>query len=158
MASSYTPPSGLTAAIHHVPFWTSPAMSNGTHTLIITQTAAQAGGIIFLDYIQYNTTSTSVGAYFIDDRDPRITYTPPWRQFGSDEDFQHTSQESTSPGDSFSFTFEGECYFFSSIPFSPRFRRNVDIILRGLDGIRRRTHEGFNRLGWRNTVSIHGAQ
>ncbi|KAJ6528279.1 hypothetical protein DFH09DRAFT_1186069 [Mycena vulgaris] len=104
---SYTAPD-LTSSIHHEALWASPTMKTGSHTLVITQTAAQAGAVIFLDYIQYNTTSTDVeGAYFIDDRDPRVTYTPRWRPFGSDNDFQHTSQESTLPGDSFSLAFEG---------------------------------------------------
>ncbi|KAJ7441116.1 hypothetical protein FB451DRAFT_1299070 [Mycena latifolia] len=105
---SYISPTGLPSAIHHAPLWTSPMITNGSHTLVITQqTAVQTGGVIFLDYIQYNTTSTDVGSYFFDDRDPRILYTPPWRPFGSDADFQHTSQESSAPGDSFSLEFEG---------------------------------------------------
>ncbi|KAJ7819775.1 hypothetical protein B0H14DRAFT_3876539 [Mycena olivaceomarginata] len=56
----------------------------------------------------YNTSSSTVHPYFIDDRDPRIKYTAAWRKFGSDPDFQHTSQGSTFAGDSFSLQFEGK--------------------------------------------------
>ncbi|KAJ7506930.1 hypothetical protein B0H11DRAFT_2272160 [Mycena galericulata] len=108
LTGSYTPPGNMTADIHHTALWESPTLSNGTHTLVITQTAAQAAGVIFLDYFMYNTTSTEVDAYFIDDSDPRVSYTPAWQHFVLDEDFQHTSQESTNPGDMFSLTFQGK--------------------------------------------------
>jgi hypothetical protein len=64
--------------------------------------------VIFLDYIMYNTTSRPENTtFFIDDRDPQVVYTPAWRQFGSEGDFQHTSSESTVPGDAFTLEFEG---------------------------------------------------
>ncbi|KAJ7273915.1 hypothetical protein C8J57DRAFT_1506032 [Mycena rebaudengoi] len=85
-------------------------MAIGPHTMMITQSAAQSLGVLFLDYLMYTTTSAAVNACFIDDRDPRITYTPSWWRFGSEPDFQHTSQGSTSAGDKFSFEFEGELY------------------------------------------------
>ncbi|KAJ7033809.1 hypothetical protein C8F04DRAFT_1103449 [Mycena alexandri] len=88
---------------HHFAVWSSPTLSNATHTLVITQETS-AG--VFLDYFLYNTTSTSA-TYFIDDRDPRITYTPAWSQNNSEAYFQQTSQQSTSAGDAFSFSFEG---------------------------------------------------
>ncbi|KAJ7312470.1 hypothetical protein DFH08DRAFT_447552 [Mycena albidolilacea] len=50
--------------------------------------------------------------YFIDDRDAQIKYTPAWRTFGSDIDFQHTSQASTNAGDSLSLAFEGTSILF----------------------------------------------
>ncbi|KAJ7509087.1 hypothetical protein B0H11DRAFT_2432738 [Mycena galericulata] len=111
LTGTYTPPSNMSADIHHTAFWESPALSNGTHTLVITQTApqvTQVSGNIFLDYFMYNTTSTEVEAYFIDDRDPRVSYTPAWQHFALDEDFQHTSQQSTNPGDMFSLIFQGK--------------------------------------------------
>jgi len=111
ITGTYTPPSNMSADIHHEALWTSPAMSSGTHTLVITQTTAQTDGVIFLDYIMYDTTSTSQ-PYFIDDRDPRITYTPAWTQEGSDEDFQHTVQRTSATGDSFSLEFEGQSISF----------------------------------------------
>src|ERR1700753_418774 len=92
--ATYTPPSGITAPLHYTTLYTSPTLGNGTHTLVITQTAAQSNGVIFLDYIMYNTTSTDVGQYFIDDRNPRIQYDPPWEMFGAESDFQYTSQAS----------------------------------------------------------------
>ncbi|KAJ7436059.1 hypothetical protein B0H11DRAFT_2111692 [Mycena galericulata] len=112
ITGSYIPVNGMSADIHHTALWESPALSDGSHTLVITQTAAQTAPVIFLDYFEYNTTSTAVSAYFIDDRDSRITYTPPWAFFGSDGDFQHTSQGSNAMGDSFSLAFEGKAVSF----------------------------------------------
>jgi hypothetical protein len=121
VAGTYTPPSSMTADIHHQALWTSPSGSidASPHTLVITQTAGpeNSDGVIFLDYIIYSTTSTSVSSYFIDDRDPQIKYDPPWRQGGSDADFQHTNQSSTSAGDSLSLQFEGEWRFFGDFSF-----------------------------------------
>jgi hypothetical protein len=105
----YTP-AGVTSDIHHEAIWTSPTMAIGSHTLTITQSTAQTRGVLYLDYLMYTTTSNAVNAYFIDDRDPQITYTPSWQRFGSEQDFQHTSQASTSAGDKFTFKFEGESY------------------------------------------------
>ena len=107
ISGTYTPASGQTAVIYHEALWASPTLSEGEHTLVITQTAAQSQGVIFLDYILYNTTSADVRSFFIDDRDPRVIYTPPWQMFGSSPDFQHTSQGTTKAGDSLSLQFEG---------------------------------------------------
>jgi hypothetical protein len=130
--STFTPPGDLAANVYHDALWTSPTLNNGSHTLVITQTTAQAVGgafsevhavkiaerrvlVIFLDYLMYNSTSQwVVGPYFLDDRDARIQYTPAWRKFPSDLDFDNTSQASTSAGDSFSLQFEG---VFRSISF-----------------------------------------
>ncbi|KAJ7704830.1 hypothetical protein B0H17DRAFT_1126470 [Mycena rosella] len=106
--------SDMVTDLHNTALWTSPTLSNEAHTLVITQTPAQDSGVIFLDYVLYNTTSTTVASYFIDDSDARITYMPAWRQFTEDGDFLHTSQESTSVGDSFSFVFE-DAYDFRGI-------------------------------------------
>ncbi|KAJ6570992.1 hypothetical protein DFH09DRAFT_1313005 [Mycena vulgaris] len=84
------------------------AMGAGPHTLVITQTVAQDQGIIYLDYLMYNTSSTSVSSYFIDDSDPAITYTPAWPAVASQDYFQHTARQSTSAGDSFSLHSEGK--------------------------------------------------
>jgi hypothetical protein len=109
ITGTYTAPDDLPSDIHHEALWTSPTMNEGSHTIVITQIAAQTAGVIFLDYIMYNTSSSTVHPYFIDDRDPWIKYTAAWRKFGSDPDFQHTSQGSTFAGDSFSLPFEGKC-------------------------------------------------
>ncbi|KAJ7887023.1 hypothetical protein B0H14DRAFT_2696352 [Mycena olivaceomarginata] len=110
LIGSYSAKQGGTA-LYHEALYVSPTLSEGSHTLVITQNAAQSGGVIYLDYIMYDTESTT-GTYFIDDRDPRITYTPAWRQFGSENDFQHTSLASSNPGDSFSFQFEGSAILY----------------------------------------------
>ncbi|KAJ7342960.1 hypothetical protein DFH08DRAFT_962982 [Mycena albidolilacea] len=115
--STYTPPDNMTSDVHHLALWTSPSSSiaNGSHQLVVTQTRAPsdgASGVIFLDYIMFTTTSASVEAYFVDDRDPQIKYTPAWRQFGSEGDFQHTSQATSSVGDFLSYTFDGKAISF----------------------------------------------
>ncbi|KAJ7439085.1 hypothetical protein FB451DRAFT_157305 [Mycena latifolia] len=103
----YTPPDDLPENTHHQTLWSSPQLEDGAHRLVITQTAAQSVGIVFLDYIMWNTTSVEVPAYFIDDRDTRVKYTPSWQQFQSDHDFMHTSQGTTNVGDSLSVQFDG---------------------------------------------------
>ncbi|KAJ7865010.1 hypothetical protein B0H14DRAFT_2735017 [Mycena olivaceomarginata] len=109
LAGSYSP-SPSTTALHHQVLWASPPLHDETHILFMTQTTASesGSGVIFLDYIMYNTTSRPENTtFFIDDRDPQVVYTPAWRQFGSEGDFQHTSSESTVPGDAFTLEFEG---------------------------------------------------
>ncbi|KAJ7061334.1 hypothetical protein C8F01DRAFT_1369512 [Mycena amicta] len=103
---TYTPASDLGADTHHSVFYTSPTLSEGPHTLTMTQTAAQENGVIFLDYIMYNT-SRAADVFFVDDRDSRITYSPPWTFFGSDEDFMHTSQASPGKGATLTLPFQG---------------------------------------------------
>ncbi|KAF8167041.1 hypothetical protein K438DRAFT_1616192 [Mycena galopus ATCC 62051] len=106
---SYTPPSSFPAGgLYHQPLWTSSPLNDGPHTLLITQTAAQSSGQIYLDYLLYETTTDVVDAYFIDDRDSRITYSNAWEKIdGQQNDFGHTSQTAASVGASFSITFEG---------------------------------------------------
>ncbi|KAJ7153918.1 hypothetical protein C8R43DRAFT_1235314 [Mycena crocata] len=102
---SYNAPGGLSEGLFHEALWKS----------AILQTAVGTQGQIYLDYITYTTTSTtSVDKCFIDDTNSRVTYTgPAWRKFtGGQTDFEHTSQESSSAGDSFSITFEGESIDF----------------------------------------------
>ncbi|KAJ6534662.1 hypothetical protein DFH09DRAFT_1325278 [Mycena vulgaris] len=108
VSGSYTPANDIAGGIFHEALWTSSSLSDGTHTLVITQTKAGSSGQIYIDYLQYTTTSTDVGAYFIDDRDARVTYNPGWQQFGSENDFQHTSQRSSNVGDSVTLQFEGK--------------------------------------------------
>ncbi|KAJ6530952.1 hypothetical protein DFH09DRAFT_1326648 [Mycena vulgaris] len=132
ITGTYTPADDMVTDLHNLNLWTSPTMSNGSHTLVITQSTAQALGVIFLDYFMFNTTSTSVKSYFIDDRDARVTYTPEWRKFTGDNDFMHTSQESTSPGDSFSLKFEGTSVsYYGGITASDAGVMNASIVLDG---------------------------
>ncbi|KAJ6451164.1 hypothetical protein C8R45DRAFT_946378 [Mycena sanguinolenta] len=107
---SYTPPTSLpVGGLYHQPLWTSSPLSDEPHTLVITQTAAQTAGQIYLDYLLYSTTTDVVDAYFIDDRDSRITYSSAWSKVdGGQNDFGHTSQVAASVGASFSITFEGQ--------------------------------------------------
>ncbi|KAJ7788946.1 hypothetical protein B0H14DRAFT_2627722 [Mycena olivaceomarginata] len=108
ITGTYTTPT-LASNIHHEALWTLPTMHEGLHTIVITQTAAQSAGVIFPDYIMYNTISSTVHPYFIDDHDLRIKYSITWKKFGSESDFQHTSEGSTFAGDSFSLQFKGKC-------------------------------------------------
>ncbi|KAJ7704804.1 hypothetical protein B0H17DRAFT_921022, partial [Mycena rosella] len=41
VTGAYTSPSNLASAIHHESLWASPALSDGPHTLVITQATAQ---------------------------------------------------------------------------------------------------------------------
>jgi hypothetical protein len=107
-SGSYTPDDNMSTSLFHEPLWNSTSLSDGQHTLVITQTKATGDvGQIWIDYLMFQTTSTGVPWYYVDDRDPGVVYTPAWRQTGSENDFQHTSSASKSKGDSFSFQFDG---------------------------------------------------
>lgn len=155
LTGSYSAKQGGTGLYHEL-LWESPTLSEGSHTLVITQTAAQSNGVIYLDYIMYDTES-AVGTYFVDDRDPRIAYTPPWRQFdGTENDFQHTSSESTNLGDSFSFQFEGAFWVVSDFPHVLILRiRLCDPILRRLNHIRCRLCNRFHHPRRRRALHLH---
>lgn len=84
------------STVHHEALWSSPTLSDSSHTLVMTQDGPMDtnGGVIFLDYFLYNASASTVSegkTLFIDDRDPRIIYDANWRLFGSDPDFQHTT-------------------------------------------------------------------
>ncbi|KAJ7923772.1 hypothetical protein B0H13DRAFT_1979274, partial [Mycena leptocephala] len=51
ITGTYAPPSGITTDAHRETLWASPSMSNGSHTLVITQTETQPDGEIYLDYL-----------------------------------------------------------------------------------------------------------
>ncbi|KAK7000327.1 hypothetical protein R3P38DRAFT_3285623 [Favolaschia claudopus] len=107
---SFTPVNGLSAPVHHQALWTSPSLSlnDGPHDLVITQTSLVSDTVIFMDYITFTTTSASVFAYFVDDRDMRVQYNPAWQPSGSEHNFQHTSQASRGKGDSLTLQFDGQ--------------------------------------------------
>jgi len=107
---TFTPPNNMTSDVHHTTLWTSPVLASGTHTLVLTQTTAQAACVIYLDYLMYKTTSNTVGPYFVDDNNPAIKYTPAasWGTGGAEYDFLHTTHGSNAAGASFSYTFQGK--------------------------------------------------
>ncbi|KAJ6479005.1 hypothetical protein C8R45DRAFT_1006441 [Mycena sanguinolenta] len=107
ISGTYTPPANMTADVHHQELWTSPTLTDGNHTLFITQTQTQQLGVIFIDYFLFNTTSTAVDSYFVDDTDSRIQYSAGWNQVVDQADFGHTVHGSSAAGDSVSFQFEG---------------------------------------------------
>jgi hypothetical protein len=53
ITGTYAPPSGIITDAHRETLWASPSMSNGSHTLVITQirTETQPDGEIYLDYL-----------------------------------------------------------------------------------------------------------
>ncbi|KAJ7766036.1 hypothetical protein B0H16DRAFT_384854 [Mycena metata] len=107
---TFTPPNNMTSDVHHTTLWTSPVLASGTHTLVLTQTTAQAACVIYLDYLMYKTPSNTVGPYLVDDNDPAIKYTPAasWGTGGAEYDFLHTTHGSNAAGASFSYTFQGK--------------------------------------------------
>ncbi|KAJ7055761.1 hypothetical protein C8F01DRAFT_1029869 [Mycena amicta] len=110
-------PTTAASDLHHQSLWTSPALSSGSHTLVITTQTTTAGKCgVYLDYITFTTTSKDVPAYFIDDRDSRIAYQPAWVQEGSEQDFMGTSQKSPGAGSKLTLEFEGRgISFFGGI-------------------------------------------
>ncbi|KAK6995826.1 hypothetical protein R3P38DRAFT_3425365 [Favolaschia claudopus] len=112
----FTPTQGMSANVHHQALWTSPSLSvnDGLHKLVIKQTTNTTVSVIYLDYIMFNTTTTSasVAAYFVDDRDSRVRYSPAWQFYGLEGDLHHTSQASRVQGDSLTLQFEGKSVSF----------------------------------------------
>ncbi|KAJ7290053.1 hypothetical protein C8J57DRAFT_1114044 [Mycena rebaudengoi] len=112
LSGSFTPANEVFQ--YHQALWTSPTLSSGTHTIVVTQNAvgqnsvaAPRGGIWF-DYFLYTTASTAVKSYVIDDADARIKYSGAWKRAGSVKDFQHTAIQSTAAGASLSLEFVGK--------------------------------------------------
>ncbi|KAJ7055759.1 hypothetical protein C8F01DRAFT_1157620, partial [Mycena amicta] len=101
-------PTTAASDLHHQGLWTSPPLSSGSHTLVITTRTTSAGKCgVYLDYITFTTTSKDVPAYFIDDRESRIAYQPAWVQEGSEQDFMGTSQRIPGAGSKLTLEFEG---------------------------------------------------
>ncbi|KAF7318466.1 hypothetical protein HMN09_00355800 [Mycena chlorophos] len=109
---SFAEPSGTTSDVHHQLFYSSGPLSNSKHTLLITQAAVAPSSntncSLYLDFVTYNATTTGAEAYFVDDRDPGIQYSPAWVQMGSEQDFMHTSQMTPGAGATMTFQFNGE--------------------------------------------------
>ncbi|KAF7304203.1 hypothetical protein MIND_00652400 [Mycena indigotica] len=106
-SATYTP-TNMPSVIHHEQFYSSGTIANGSHSLVITQTAVDpARCVLFLDYITYQATVDGPGPYFIDDRDTTIAYTPAWTDFGSEQDFMHTSRATPGAGAKLTYTFNG---------------------------------------------------
>ncbi|KAJ6544678.1 hypothetical protein DFH09DRAFT_1173089 [Mycena vulgaris] len=99
----------VNAPIYHEAFWSSEALPNGTHTLIIIQTSSTQSYIIFLDYFIYTTTAlTAETKLFIDDDDnTHVEYSPGWDALNLDQCFHHTTHACQSDRCWVSVTFEG---------------------------------------------------
>jgi hypothetical protein len=116
-SSSYTAPLILSnSSLFHQALWTSEVLPEGPHTLLITQSSAESqNGTVSLDYLLYNTTSTSGKTIFIDDADddPRVEYSSASRwntQFttgSTNRFFKHTTHSRESIGSAVTFKFEG---------------------------------------------------
>lgn len=98
-------------SLHHVGLFTASGLSDGSHTILIKQVDVTAPGAIALDYIMYTTspkTPLQGVTYFVDERDPRVVYSPGWGYSGSDLDFFHTSTGSGGHGQWALFSFQGK--------------------------------------------------
>ncbi|KAJ7148553.1 hypothetical protein C8R43DRAFT_1108083 [Mycena crocata] len=102
----YTAPK-TTSALYHQLFIGTSNLSEGSHTLWVTQKSTSPDGIIFLDYFLYNGTATAGKTIFIDDVDV-IEYSPSgWSSGSSLHTLKHTLHTCKAPGCRFSFSFEG---------------------------------------------------
>lgn len=85
----------VSTTVHHEPLWSSPVLSDSSHTLVVTQGPTNANSIIiYLDYFLYTAsanTALQAVSLFIDDADPRVKYDANWNFFGLESEFQHTS-------------------------------------------------------------------
>ncbi|KAF7318652.1 hypothetical protein HMN09_00376800 [Mycena chlorophos] len=135
-ATTYRAPSNMTSPVHHQLFWSSGSLgsSDGKHNLTITQSAADPACNLYIDFITYTTTQGSgnggPSAYFIDDRDQGIEYDPAWVQYGSDPDFMHTSQATTSG--TMKYVFEGVgISYFGGLLAANNYQTNASISIDG---------------------------
>ncbi|KAF7300051.1 hypothetical protein MKEN_01328000 [Mycena kentingensis (nom. inval.)] len=104
---TYTAP-GLTAYVHHESLFQSAKLDDTTHTLVMTATGVGTRGIVFIDFITYNTSArANVPAYFIDDRDARVKYQPSWQAVANETSFMHTCSNNPASGAVVSLQFEG---------------------------------------------------
>ncbi|KAF7332732.1 hypothetical protein MKEN_00156600 [Mycena kentingensis (nom. inval.)] len=119
LTGTYTPPATFAGDQHHELLFASPRLSGSgdgdgdEHTLVITQGAVAERCVLYLDFFIYAPTTASAGSeavvdpYFVDDRDARVVYQPPWNLLGSQQDFMHTSQSTSKKGSTLSFEFDG---------------------------------------------------
>ena len=72
-------PSTTTGPLAHVPFYKSPILPHGQHTLHVNVNV-KSNQTFFFDYlaVEVDDAAASVGAVVIDDRDPDVVYTGPW--------------------------------------------------------------------------------
>ncbi|KAF7297147.1 hypothetical protein MIND_00947700 [Mycena indigotica] len=110
-ATTFTSPN-LTTVLNQQVLWSSGTLADTEHILnyTVTSCAPSSTGHVWFDYLLYSPSinaSTDDLLFFIDDTDPRLTYTGNWTaQTGNDGDFQLTSHGG-SQGASFRFEFEG---------------------------------------------------
>ncbi|KAJ7490752.1 hypothetical protein FB451DRAFT_625500 [Mycena latifolia] len=105
--NSYTAPPAPSTLFHQL-LWSSGLLSDGSHTLLITQDSSEIQkSVIFLDYILYNATSTAGKTLFVDDGDARAEYSSGWNVTGGNGNFEQAAHFSTSVGSSVSLAFEG---------------------------------------------------
>nr|GAT55719.1 predicted protein [Mycena chlorophos] len=135
-ATTYRAPSNMTSPVHHQLFWSSGSLgsSDARHNLTITQSAADPACNLYIDFITYATTQGSgnggPSAYFVDDRDEGIEYDPAWVQYGSDPDFMHTSQATTSG--TMKYVFEGVgISYFGGLLAANNYQTNASISIDG---------------------------
>ncbi|KAJ7079558.1 hypothetical protein B0H15DRAFT_497727 [Mycena belliarum] len=104
----------LPAPLNHQSIWSSAPLTDGPHTLAYTVSSCSSSntdlGYVWFDYILYTPSpnaSTDGLVYFLDDNDPRISYSGDWTvEKDNAEDFGLGSHGGTQ-GCSFQLEFEG---------------------------------------------------
>ncbi|KAJ7069151.1 hypothetical protein C8F01DRAFT_509295 [Mycena amicta] len=106
-STSFLTPSGNFSA-HHQPFFVSPTLPDGAHTLQITSTGADVSQL-FVDYFIVRTTEVEGKQVFLDDsdKDVGIVYGPGWGATTSESYFQQTIHVAEQPAAWVAVTFQG---------------------------------------------------
>jgi len=92
----------------HMPFYQSPTLTPGPHTLTVTVAEpSKAGASFIVDFFTIGVgADVSTGNVIVDDSDPRVVYNGPWVTGGSTSEYLRTTHGSPSTGGggaSFSF-------------------------------------------------------
>ncbi|KAF8175461.1 hypothetical protein K438DRAFT_90261 [Mycena galopus ATCC 62051] len=149
---SYEAPLGPVAVPNQL-FWTSPALNETTHQLVITvaKDASLAGvnvsnSTFFLDYFIYTPTAAAGQRVLLfDDNDARVTYSPGgWQSGNSVECLESTQHVSTSNGSWAALPFNGTGISFVGTPSQPGFK--ASIVIDGSQSVISQTHSQNQQL------------
>jgi hypothetical protein len=153
---SYEAPLGPVAVQNQL-FWTSPALNETTHQLVVTvaEDASLAGvnalnKTFFLDYFVYTPTAAAGQSVFLfDDNDARVTYSPGgWQSGNSVECLESTQHVSTSAESWAALPFNGTGISLVGTPSQSGFK--ASIVIDGSQSVISQTHNQnqlFNTSG-----------
>ena len=84
----------------HMPFYRSPTLTPGSHTLtVIVAEPSKAGARFIVDFLTIGVgTDVSTGNVIVDDSDPRVVYNGLWATGGSTSEYLRTTHGSPSTG------------------------------------------------------------